>query len=338
MAGRREVLLAGLGALTLARLGRAEDGGAGWSVGPALPYAVQEIYPVAFAGRIVLAGGIVDGGRDGLAASDRTVIWEPDRSAWRDGPLLPAGRHHPGLVALPERVLAIGGFAADASGFWQMQRTVLSLDRELAAWTAGPDLPAPRAEFVAGWLGGQVVVAGGRAPAGAYNRDYGDHGDVAGTLLLDPARGRWREGAPAPSARNSAAGAVLDGRLHVVGGRQGGAFGIANVASHEVYDPEIDGWSRRAPMPQAQGGLAAAALGGRLYAFGGEYFGVSSGVFAEAWAYDPIADRWQALTPMPVPRHGLGAVALDGDIHVLGGATAAGANGRSDRHDLYRPA
>ncbi|MEZ5930939.1 MAG: kelch repeat-containing protein [Alphaproteobacteria bacterium] len=309
-----------------------------WSIQAPLPFAVQEIYPAAFGERILLAGGIVDDPDSGIAGSPRTVIYLQDQAAWVDGPDLPIALHHPGLVALPDRLFAIGGFVADGRGFWQMQASVFILDRDLKAWTPGPALPSPRAEFVADQIDGQIIVTGGRRPAGTSNRDYGDHADVDETLLFDPATGRWQQGRPSPTARNSAAGAILGGRLHVVGGRRSTEGGIHNLAVHEAYDPAADRWSERAPMPQAQGGLAAAAFGNRLYAFGGEVFGARSGVFKESWVYHPNTDRWEAIAPLPLPRHGLGAVTLADGIHVIGGATRPGAEGRSDRHDLYRPA
>lgn len=308
-----------------------------WSSAAPLPFAVQEMYPAAFQGRIILAGGIVDDPAFGSRASARTIVYSPEKAVWIDGPDLPVALHHPGLVALPDRLLAIGGFIADGNGFWQMQRSVFMLDQHFEPWVRGPDLPAPRAEFVAAPVGARVVVVGGRTPAGADNRSYGDHADVDDTLLLDPETRRWHPGRPAPTARNSAAGAVLDNKLHIVGGRRSTAGGIRNLAAHEVYDPETDAWSMRAPLPKAQGGLAAAALDGRLYAFGGEFFGARSGVYDEAWAYDPDADSWQAMAPMPVARHGLGAVMLADGIHLIGGATRPGAEGRSDRHDLFHP-
>ena len=40
-------------------------------------------------------------------------------------------------------------------------------------------------------------------------------------------------------------------------------------ANHEVYDPVTDRWSVAPPLPLARHGLAAAALGGRLYVIGG---------------------------------------------------------------------
>ncbi len=334
---RRAVMASCLGVVGSIGHARAESVHDPWSIATALPFAVQEIYPTAFGDHIVLAGGIVDDPQSGIGASARTVVYQPGERVWVDGPSLPIALHHPGLVALPDLVMMMGGFVANNDGFWQMQKSVIILDRKLKGWMAGSELPTPRAEFVAAYTHGQVVIAGGRTPNGISNRVYGDHVDVIDTLLLDPSTNRWRSGRPAPTARNSAAGAVLDNRLHIVGGRISAGSGIRNLDVHEVYDPATDRWSARAPMPQAQGGLAAAAFNGKLYAFGGEFFGVRSGVYKEAWAYDPVADSWQTVAPMPLPRHGLGAVAVADGIHVIGGATRAGADGRTDRHDIFRP-
>jgi N-acetylneuraminic acid mutarotase len=284
-----------------------------------------------------LAGGIIDDPKVGIRASARTIVYLPEKAVWIDGPNLPIALHHVGLVPLPDRLFAVGGFVANGSGFWQMQRSVFILDRDFGGWTPGPDLPAPRAEFVAAQVGGRVVVVGGRSPAGKSNHAYSDHADLNDTLLLDPSTNRWRGGRPAPTARNSAAGALLDDRLHIVGGRLSASSSIRNLDIHEAYDPATDQWSVRAPMPKARGGLAAAAFNNRLYAFGGEFFGAHSGVYKEAWVYDPFTDSWQAVTAMPVPRHGLGAVTLTDGIHLIGGATRPGAEGRSDRHDVFRP-
>lgn len=90
-------------------------------------------------------------------------------------------------------------------------------------------------------------------------------------------------------------------------------------------------------MPQAQGGLAAAALGHMLYVFGGEYFDNGGGVYATVWAYDTRTDQWRDAGHMPLPRHGLGAVAHDGAIYVIAGAAAAGGRGTSNRMVRYVP-
>ena len=126
----------------------------------------------------------------------------------------------------------------------------------------------------------------------------------------------------------------MDGKLHIVGGRQ---VGGGNLANHEVYDSNEDRWREAAPMPQAQGGLAAAAIGGKLYAFGGEYFDNGGGVYPESWVYNPKTDSWEILPDMPSPRHGLGAVTLGEDIYVIGGAKQASGVDTSPIVERFRP-
>jgi hypothetical protein len=99
-------------------------------------------------------------------------------------------------------------------------------------------------------------------------------------------------------------------------------------AELEVYDPDADRWDSLAPMPQAQGGLAAGVAQGRIVAFGGEYFEAGAGgVHPETWIYDPARDAWEAGPDMLTPRHGLGGVSIGGTIYAVGGANAVGACG-----------
>ncbi|MBO6694332.1 MAG: galactose oxidase, partial [Henriciella sp.] len=81
----------------------------------------------------------------------------------------------------------------------------------------------------------------------------------------------------------------------------------------------------------------AAAIGGKLYAFGGEYFDNGGGVYPECWMYDPSTDTWSAIPDMPQPRHGLGAVAVSDSIYVIGGALKAGGNQTSPLVEIFTP-
>ena len=105
---RRAVMASCLGALGSIRYARAGSVHELWSIATPLPFAVQEIYPTAFGDHIVLAGGIVDDPQFGIGASTRTVVYRLGGQVWADGPSLPIALHHPGLVALPDRVVAIG--------------------------------------------------------------------------------------------------------------------------------------------------------------------------------------------------------------------------------------
>lgn len=308
----------------------------GWRPGPALPFAVQEIYPTLHAGRIHLAGGFIAAGGEITGPTDRHIAFDPTSGNWSGLTPLPRPRHHPHLIGFAGRLVALAGFEANGpEAVWVMQDGGWSWASGEDDWTPLPTLPRPAGEAVTAVLGGRLHLAGGRRPAGAANAAWSDHTDTGEHFVLDALDGRWQRAAPMPTPRNSAAAAILDGNWHVVGGR---TVAGGNTGAHEVYEPGEDRWRPAAPMPQGQGGLAAAALGGRLYAFGGEFFRPQpGGVYAECWAYDPAADAWVGIADMPTPRHGLGAVAWGDQIYVIGGAEAVGGNRTSAVVEIYRP-
>jgi N-acetylneuraminic acid mutarotase len=302
-----------------------------WRRGPDLPVAVQEVYAAVHDGSIHVAGGFTatDGRISGV--SGRHFSLSPGAAAWQEETPLPLPHHHPQLVSDGARLFLLGGFVTrDGTLDWTMTPATHVLDGE--RWVPGADAPSPHAESVAAHLDGWIHVVGGRTPSGTENRQWRDHADTGQHLVYVVEDDRWGTAAPLPEPRNSAAGGVLQGRLHVVGGRtvDGG-----NSTAHHAYDPATDRWARLAPLPQGQGGLCAAVADGRLHAMGGEFFEDGGGVYAEHWVYEPSADRWAAAAPMPTPRHGLAAAAIDGEVFTIGGAVRAGGNGTSARVEIF---
>jgi hypothetical protein len=84
------------------------------------------------------------------------------------------------------------------------------------------------------------------------------------------------------------------------------------------FDPDEDRWDPLPPLPSPREGLAAAAIGGVIYAVGGE-LGSASTAQATLEAFDVLTLRWERLPPMPTPRGGLAAAAFGGRLHVVGG-------------------
>lgn len=297
-----------------------------WSTKPALPFAVQEIYPALHAGRIHIVGGLLGEGGRVVGVSDRHVAYDPTTGSSTLLAPLSAPRHHPHAVDHRGRLHLFGGFGTTPGAVnWIMSAETLAYDDTEDKWRTLAPMPAPQAEVVACSLGDRVHVVGGRAPKGTANRAYGDHADTDRHFVYDAVADSWTEGAPAPSRRNSAAGAVINGLWHVVGGRH-----VENgpLDAHEVYDPVEDRWRTAAPMPKGSGagGNAAGVISGKLYAFGGEYFHDGGKVHAEVWSYDPRTDLWTTETPMPTPRHGLGGVTIGDGIWLVGGARKPSGN------------
>ena len=293
----------------------------GWAARASLPWVVQEIYCAVSNGRIVTAGGLRRPGRV-TEIEERTGIYDPATDAWSEGPRLPQPRHHPMLIAGADgTVFALGGYGRSEAGDWTGMTEVWAMEAD--GWREAGRMPGPLCETVGVELGGRLHLVTGRSP-GAANGQWNDQVDVDTHRVFLPGEGRWETARPCPMARNSAAGAVLDGALWVAGGRTVNGGGTGRL---DRYDPAGDRWDTLAPIPasvasgqQVGGGLAMAAVGGRLVAFGGEWFAPGGGgVFAETWVYDPAADRWAAGPPMRTPRHGLAAAAVDGVVFAIAG-------------------
>ena len=293
----------------------------GWAARASLPWVVQEIYCAVSNGRIVTAGGLRRPGRV-TEIEERTGIYDPATDAWSEGPRLPQPRHHPMLIAGADgTVFALGGYGRSEAGDWTGMTEVWAMEAD--GWREAGRMPGPLCETVGVELGGRLHLVTGRSP-GAANGQWNDQVDVDTHRVFLPGEGRWETARPCPMARNSAAGAVLDGALWVAGGRTVNGGGTGRL---DRYDPAGDRWDTLAPIPasvasgqQVGGGLAMAAVGGRLVAFGGEWFAPGGGgVFAETWVYDPAADRWAAGPAMRTPRHGLAAAAVGGIVFAIAG-------------------
>jgi N-acetylneuraminic acid mutarotase len=306
-----------------------------WEPATRAGVARQELYPEVMGGKLYVAGGLLS---PNTGYSAHFESWDEAQARWTRLATLPEARHHIALAGANGRLWGIGGFSG---GFpnWRAQASVYWYEPAANRWHPGPDLPVARAEGVAEAVDGKVYLIGGRVPAVTGASHFNDHQDTMLAEMLDPASGRWSRLPDAPTARNSAASAVIDGRIYVVGGRRAlkqgdGTLRQVNVPTLEVFDPASLTWTTRQPMPQARGGLGAAAHGGKLYVFGGEQWVPEQKVFADSWVYDPAKDQWDALPPMPTARHGLGAATLNHRIHVIGGGLQVGGNAASDVHEV----
>lgn len=140
---------------------------------------------------------------------------------------------------------------------------------------------------------------------------------AAPTLATDPTDRIWNRVADMTESRGEMGVAVLDGRIHTVGGF------IVNTQldfsdRHEVYDPTTDTWQALAPLPAPRHHPIAAAYDGSLYVFGGSSQ-MSFTPDDRAWVYDPDEDTWTAIAAMPATRMAAGAAVLDDFIYVAGG-------------------
>ena len=82
----------------------------------------------------------------------------------------------------------------------------------------------------------------------------------------------------------------------------------SSVKSAYVYDPQADTWTQLASMGAVRSLHASAAVGGKLYVFGG--IGAINERLSTAQVYDPASDSWTPVTGLTSARDHVPAVAL----------------------------
>lgn len=254
--------------------------------------------------------------------TDRVSVFDPGQPrpasgiTWSGFDPLPAPRKNMGVVAIGGTLYVVGG--EDASG---PTSSVLAFDTALrdqpvagkiAQWTAKAPLPEPRANLAVAVLDGKIYAVGGER-AGA---------PVATASVYDPTADAWSALPPLPESRTELAAAGAGGKLYVLGGTSvaGKATARPGLATVSVYDPATRQWSAAAPMPTPRSGLAVVALGGDLYALGGQQGGTS---LKAAERLDVQANTWSALPSMRDARRNLAATSRENTLYVLGGIGAA---------------
>lgn len=129
-----------------------------------------------------------------------------------------------------------------------------------------------------------------------------------------PLVSEWQKrSAVMPSSLSEMPAALIDGMIYVVGG-----FDANSVLTDalEVYDPQTDSWSTRAPLPEKRHHVMTAGYDGKLYVFGGI---LTQQALSTAWVYDPATDVWASIAPLPEVRASGAAVTLGDYIYIVGG-------------------
>lgn len=185
------------------------------------------------------------------------------------------------------------------------------------AWHLLSPIPTGRANAGGPVLRGKVWVIGGD--------DAGDP-PVGVVEIYDPRTGGWSAGPSLPAGRAAAGAAVLDGVLYVAGGYLAVGNDEEVTATALAYEPRLRRWTPIAPLPSARGRLRLAAVGGYLYAIGGQNAADDTVPLVDR--YDPRSGTWRSVAAMHEDR-GLPGVTVFGSgrsnrIAVIGGCHFAG--------------
>lgn len=261
-----------------------------------VPLAVAIAALVAVALLVARSGSGGGGGTVAAPGIETTLVATSGRP-------LPAALSGESVVGLRGGPLIVGGLdsaEASASGVFQ-------LDPGSGRVRPAGTLLAPLHDAAAAALGDRVYVFGGGA---ASSSD--------GVQALPAAGGTVASDATAetvgrlPTVRSDLSAVTIGKRIYVLGGYDGTAPLDSVLATADG-----SGFRQVATLPEPARYMAVAALGGRIYAFGGvSASGAGSDAIREV---DPAAGTARIAGRLPSPLSHASAVVLGGRIYVLGG-------------------
>ncbi len=241
---------------------------------------------------------------------------------WEIHAPVPEPRTEVSVAAVDSIIYLLGGFGPSDEGEASAPRTLYAYHPATDRWRAEGEIPEGVNHAGLATVSGKLYLIGGFREA-----TWSPSGAVR---IYDPATRAWQDGAPMPTPRGALALAVVDGKIHAIGGTAEAAAGRAphehgasrednSVATHEVYDPATNAWSRLAPMPTPRNHIGAAVVGGKIHVVAGRVNGDMELTTHEI--FDPAANAWKAAPPIPTGRSGIAVVAHLGKIYVFGGET-----------------
>lgn len=148
-------------------------------------------------------------------------------------------------------------------------------------------------------------------------------GKVGLATITVPVIGSWSTAPDLPDARTCHSAAAFQGKIYVFGGiKSEGTVTIITDANQFtdvfVFDPALDSWTRRNPMPTPRTCGSAVATSDRIYIVGG-YTSGPTRLATATLVYDPASDSWTTTGGLQRPRAYLAPVAIANVLLAVGG-------------------
>lgn len=165
-------------------------------------------------------------------------------------------------------------------------------------------------------------------------------GYSTGCQPMIDARSPWQPGPRLPFPRDEPRGAVVDGRVYLVGGLTGieqlpsGGQEVTEIPTVTRFDPGTERYRAAEPVPEPANHAGTVAHAGAIYVLGGFPPRLDRPAKGRFSRYLVAESRWEELPPMPVPRGAMAVGVIDDRLIVAGGASAGRATRRVDAYDL----
>ncbi|KZN37965.1 hypothetical protein N480_14575 [Pseudoalteromonas luteoviolacea S2607] len=236
---------------------------------------------------------------------------------WHLSAMLPSPLQEVYPAVFNNRIVVAGAFEQT-----QVERAALAylkasdqtyiFDQNVQNWKRGPVLPEPRHHL------GLVTNHDKLYAIGGFNATKSDAWQVKSSVfVLNQIGGAWFKGPELPIPMGESVYGVIDGQIHVAGGRTNRGGMLVDTNEHWVL--KSDQWHKAAPLPIASNSAASVVLNNQWYVMGGRVNALDFKNLNGLWRYNAKTDQWEQLASMPQASAGLASTVLDGKIYVFGG-------------------
>ncbi|MBS1598594.1 MAG: IPT/TIG domain-containing protein [Bacteroidetes bacterium] len=295
------------GGTTIKYLG-ASAGAVGLSGSTSISESKEALAAAASAGKIVFAGGLVNGGSFFSKTAD---IYDVNTGSWTSHQLTEEKSDLAGAAA-GNMILFAGGRNNGASG--SLYSKTVDIYNALSGTWSSAQLSEAR-DFLAGAGAGDKILFGG---GDIY---YSNSGNIFSNVvdIYNTTSGTWTT-SQLSERRGYLAAAAMGNKIVFAGGLKAASPDALPTATVDIYDVLTDSW-QTAQLSEARYNLTATAAGGKIFFAGGQTNSaiINSNYFSSTVdIYDVSANTW-SVAHLSTKRTMLAATAIGNKVLFGGG-------------------
>lgn len=237
--------------------------------------------------------------------------------SWASMANMPTARTGFGVTVSNGKIYAIGGTNGSILNINEMY------DPLTDTWTTKAPMPTPREYFAVAAYRNKIYAIAGSTGTGS---------STLVNEVYDTITDTWETVSPLQSdtVREYLTANVVNGKIYVISG-VASYFprGAPSSVENNVYDPALDTWTRKAPIPQPVFQYASTVVDDKIYIIGGRNFQSTPSILGLTQIYDTATDTWINGFNMPTVAFWCLSGATTGlfapkRIYIFGGFTTSG--------------
>ena len=214
--------------------------------------------------------------------------------SWKSAASMPVGKAEAFGGAVGSKLYVFGGYFDST---WKPTDTAHVFDTTKNQWASIARLPVPTAQPATAVDARYIYIAGGYTKVGS-NQSFAN----SKVYRYDTQTNSYQTLPDLPQARGAGGGAIVDGRLYIMGGGDSSRKDRAEVWSLNLNNTAA-GWKSHANLPAVRTRFGSVGLDGSVYVVGGQTGNDKAAVYvSSAWRYDPNSDKWTTLASLASAR------------------------------------